>query len=271
MDLESWMCIVGKWMSSFPSAQGFVGPCCTPLTFLWKQFFNSNSVWLYPQSAVGQLINYFRFSAVSCFSFVCLPASCRSCSLYVARHAFKNKAGNVLDKQTKSAQAITAELGIKTRLFYALKSIAMRFCMPFSPFLCPCILFYMAERLYHIRKNCVLGQCFKLKNFALSCIRTIFALVWQSNKRQLESAYAPICANRANIRCLFITTTSPQWTSLWWYLKSCSSSRTRRPRPWCLPYIEVIRPLWAFIATMWPCRKWVRPQTWHAMLATRYV
>lgn len=86
--------------------------------------------------------------------------------------------------------------------------------MQFLLFYAPYILSYMAERLYHIRKNCVLGQCFKLKNFALSRIRTIFALVWQSNKRQLESAYAPICANRANIRCLFITTTLLLWISL---------------------------------------------------------
>ena len=216
---QNWIWKAGCALSAnecppFPLRKGLLGHAAH-LSRSSENNFSTAILFDYtPNRPSGSLSIILGFPAVSCFSFVCLPASCRSCSLYVARHAFKNKAGNVLDKQTKSAQAITAELGIKTRLFYALKSIAMRFCMPFSPFLCPCILFYMAERLYHIRKNCVLGQCFKQKNFALSRIRTIFALVWQSNKRQLESAYAPICANRANIRCLFITTTSPQWTSL---------------------------------------------------------
>lgn len=48
-----------------------------------------------------------------CSSFVCLPAACLSCSLYVARCAFKNKADNMLNIQTKIAclkQPIWVEL-----------------------------------------------------------------------------------------------------------------------------------------------------------------
>ena len=76
-----------------------------------------------------------------------------------------------------------------------------------------CGLFYMAVRLYHNRKNCIFFQSFNTKNFAFSCYYVIFALVWQSSKRQLESAYTQIFANRASIKCLFITTISPRWTS----------------------------------------------------------
>ena len=76
-----------------------------------------------------------------------------------------------------------------------------------------CGLFYMAVRLYHNRKNYIFFQSFNTKNFAFSCYYVIFALVWQSSKRQLESAYTQIFANRASIRCLFITTISPRWTS----------------------------------------------------------
>ena len=66
----------------------------------------------YPQSVVRTLINYFIFSIASCSPFACLSASCLSCSLDVARYAFKNKTGNMLNKQTKSAQALTTDLGL---------------------------------------------------------------------------------------------------------------------------------------------------------------
>ena len=46
-------------------------------------------------------------------SFVCLSASCLSYSLDVAHYAFKNKAGNMLNKQTKSVQALTTDLGLR--------------------------------------------------------------------------------------------------------------------------------------------------------------
>jgi len=65
-----------------------------------------------PQSVVRTLINYFIFSIASCSSFVCLSASCLSYSLDVARYAFKNKTGNMLNNQTKSAQALTTDLGL---------------------------------------------------------------------------------------------------------------------------------------------------------------
>jgi len=69
-----------------------------------KTIFSTAILFAYnPNRPSGSLSIILGFPAVSCFSFVCLPASCRSCSLYVARHAFKNKAGNVLDNQTKSA------------------------------------------------------------------------------------------------------------------------------------------------------------------------
>ena len=51
----------------------------------------------YPQPVVRTLINYFIFSIDFCSSFVCLSASCLSCSLDVARYAFKNKTGNMLN------------------------------------------------------------------------------------------------------------------------------------------------------------------------------
>ena len=53
----------------------------------------------------------FLVSIASCSSFVCLSASCLSYSLGVARYAFKNKTGNVLNNQTTSAQALTTDLG----------------------------------------------------------------------------------------------------------------------------------------------------------------
>jgi len=40
-----------------------------------------------------------------------LSASCLSYSLDVARYVFKNKADNMLNNQTKSAQALTTDLG----------------------------------------------------------------------------------------------------------------------------------------------------------------
>ena len=66
----------------------------------------------YPQSVVRTLINYFIYSIASCPPFVCLSAYCLSCSLDVARYAFKNKTSNMLNKQTKSAQALTTDLGL---------------------------------------------------------------------------------------------------------------------------------------------------------------
>lgn len=50
-------------------------------------------------------------SIASCPSFICLSVSCLSYSLGVARYVFKNKAGNMLNNQTKSAQALTSDLG----------------------------------------------------------------------------------------------------------------------------------------------------------------
>ena len=50
-------------------------------------------------------------SIASCPSFICLSVSCLSYSLDVARYAFKNKTGNMLNNQTKSAQALTSDLG----------------------------------------------------------------------------------------------------------------------------------------------------------------
>ena len=65
-----------------------------------------------PQSVVRPLTCYFEFvSIASCSSFVCLSASCLSYSLDVARYAFKNKTGNMLNNQTKSVQALMADLG----------------------------------------------------------------------------------------------------------------------------------------------------------------
>ena len=52
-------------------------------------------------------------SIVSCPSFICLSASCLSYSLGVARYAFKNTAGNMLNNQTKSVQALTTDLGLR--------------------------------------------------------------------------------------------------------------------------------------------------------------
>ncbi len=50
-------------------------------------------------------------SIAFCSSFVCLSASCLSYSLDVARYAFKNKTGNMLNNQIKSVQALMADLG----------------------------------------------------------------------------------------------------------------------------------------------------------------
>ena len=50
-------------------------------------------------------------SIASYSSFVCLSAYCLSYSLDVARYAFKNKTGNMLNNQTKSVQALMADLG----------------------------------------------------------------------------------------------------------------------------------------------------------------
>ncbi len=49
----------------------------------------------------------------SCPSFICLSVSCLSYSLDVARYAFKNKTGNMLNNQTKSVQALTTDLGLR--------------------------------------------------------------------------------------------------------------------------------------------------------------
>ena len=49
----------------------------------------------------------------SCPSFICLSVSCLSYSLDVARYAFKNTAGNMLNNQTKSVQALTTDLGLR--------------------------------------------------------------------------------------------------------------------------------------------------------------
>lgn len=50
-------------------------------------------------------------SIASCSSFVCLSASCLSYSLDVARYAFKDKTGKMLNNQIKSVQALMADLG----------------------------------------------------------------------------------------------------------------------------------------------------------------
>ena len=52
-------------------------------------------------------------SIASCPSFICLSVSCLSYSLDVARYAFKNTTGNMLNKQTKSVQALTTDLGLR--------------------------------------------------------------------------------------------------------------------------------------------------------------
>jgi len=52
-------------------------------------------------------------SIVSSPSFVCLSVSCLSYSLDVARYAFKNTTGNMLNNQTKSVQALTTDLGLR--------------------------------------------------------------------------------------------------------------------------------------------------------------
>ena len=52
-------------------------------------------------------------SIASCPSFICLSVSCLSYSLDVARYAFKNKTANMLNNQTKSAQALTTDLGLR--------------------------------------------------------------------------------------------------------------------------------------------------------------
>ena len=78
--------------------------------FLFMMLYNDEHR-IKPQSVVRTLINYFIFSIASCSSFVCLSASCLSYSLDVARYAFKNKTGNMLNNQTKSAQALTTDLG----------------------------------------------------------------------------------------------------------------------------------------------------------------
>ena len=49
----------------------------------------------------------------SCPSFICLSVSCLSYSLDVARYAFKNTTGNMLNNQTKSVQALTTDLGLR--------------------------------------------------------------------------------------------------------------------------------------------------------------
>lgn len=55
----------------------------------------------YPQSVVRTLINYFIFSIASCSPFACLSASCPSCSLDVARYAFKWKTGKMPTNKRK--------------------------------------------------------------------------------------------------------------------------------------------------------------------------
>ena len=77
--------------------------------FLFMMLYNDEHR-IKPPSVVRTLINYFIFSIASCSSFVCLSASCLSYSLDVARYAFKNKTNNMLNNQTKSAQALTTDL-----------------------------------------------------------------------------------------------------------------------------------------------------------------
>ena len=69
------------------------------------------SLFLNPNRSLDRLPVILVFSIASCSSFVCLSASCLSYSLDVARYVFKNKAGNMLNNQTKSAQALTTDLG----------------------------------------------------------------------------------------------------------------------------------------------------------------
>ena len=64
-----------------------------------------------PNRSLDRLPIILGFSIASCSSFVCLLASCLSYSLGVVRYAFKNKTGNMLNNQTKSAQALTTDLG----------------------------------------------------------------------------------------------------------------------------------------------------------------
>ena len=52
-------------------------------------------------------------SIVSSPSFVCLSAFSLSYSLDVARYAFKNTTGNMLNNQTKAVQALTTDLGLR--------------------------------------------------------------------------------------------------------------------------------------------------------------
>ena len=78
--------------------------------FLFMMLYNDEHR-IKPQSVVRTLINYFIFSIASCSSFVCLSASCLSYSLDVARYAFKDKTGKMLNNQIKSVQALMADLG----------------------------------------------------------------------------------------------------------------------------------------------------------------
>lgn len=52
-------------------------------------------------------------SIASSPSFICLSAFSLSYSLGVARYAFKNTTGNMLNKQTKSVQALATDLGLR--------------------------------------------------------------------------------------------------------------------------------------------------------------
>ena len=66
---------------------------------------------LNPDRSLERLSIILFFSSLPVhFSFACW-ASCLSYSLDVARYAFKNKTGNMLNNQTKSAQALTTDLG----------------------------------------------------------------------------------------------------------------------------------------------------------------
>ena len=65
-----------------------------------------------PNRSLDRLPIFFRLfpSLPVHLSFAC-RAYCLSYSLDVARYAFKNKTGNMLNNQTKSAQALTTDLG----------------------------------------------------------------------------------------------------------------------------------------------------------------
>ena len=77
----------------------------------WHWITSAQSLFLNPNRSLDRLPVILVFSIASCSSFVCLSASCLSYSLDVARYVFKNKAGNMLNNQTKSAQALTTDLG----------------------------------------------------------------------------------------------------------------------------------------------------------------